>query len=115
MQLVQNKACHISLKAQKRDHIEDMQNDSNLLLLAKRRELRLALQYHKNVYPEGQQSLSKFFNKMTSALEARTMRLHDGPSMKVPQVPSTQRSLVSLLGGRDTGMHCAKKFETLVM
>ena len=83
-QLVQNKACRIILMAQSRDHIDDMYEDLNILNLHQRRELHLALQCHTNVYPEGEQNLTKFFVKISTALEPRITWLHDGTLMKIP-------------------------------
>ena len=70
-----------------------MHIDLNLLKLDQRRELHLALRCHKNIYPDGVQSLENFFVKVNTVEGARRTRLHVAMTMKVPNIRSAKGRL----------------------
>ena len=61
LQLVQNIGCRTILLADKRRHIADMHKELKLMPLSDRRDLHLSLLCHKNINPEGIESLTKYF------------------------------------------------------
>ncbi len=61
LQLVQNMACRIILKAGPRDHIDDMHRELKLDLLDDRRRFHLLAECHKNVHTDVHTPLRRFF------------------------------------------------------
>ena len=84
LQLIQNVACRIILKAGNRDSVHDMHKELGLLDLDTRREMNLSFTCHKVVYNEGCSSLSKFFVPLSVGGRRVTRRSND-KNMKVPQ------------------------------
>ena len=64
LQLIQNVACRVILRADNRDNVQDMHKQLGLLDLATRREMHLSFTCHKVVYSEGCSSLKKFFEPL---------------------------------------------------
>ena len=61
LQKIQNISCRIILLADGRTHIQDMHDDLKLMKLDMRRDVHIAQLCHKNVYFEGEASLSELF------------------------------------------------------
>ena len=89
LQLVQNKGCRAILGAAARDHIDEMHRDLRLLKLEDRRNLHLGLLCHKNVYPEGEQGLEKYFVKANNIGVSRVTRTNTMANVKIPKINST--------------------------
>ena len=60
LQLIQNVACRVILKADNRDSVHGMHKQLGLLELDDRREMHLSFTCHKVVHSQGKSSFSKF-------------------------------------------------------
>ena len=85
LQLIQNVACRVILKANNRDNVRTMHEQLGLLDLATRREMHLSFTCHKVVYSEGCSSLNTFFVPLSVGGRRDTMR-SNGKNMKVPNM-----------------------------
>ena len=61
LQLIQNMACRVILKAGNRESVANMCKELGLLDLEMRRNMHLSFTFHKTVHTNGRDSLSKFF------------------------------------------------------
>ena len=87
LQLVQNMGCRTILLARRRTHIADMHKELNLMPLHNRREAHYSLLCHKNIYPEGSQSLTKYFIP-ARIVGGRRTRGNTAKNMQVPNIKS---------------------------
>ena len=88
LQLVQNKACRLILRAHRRTSTDDMHSNLRLMRLEPRREFHLQCICHTNIYFEDYACLSKFFEPV--GLNRRTTRSSNNKNMKVPNIRSTK-------------------------
>ena len=87
LQKIQNIACWLILKADKRESTARMHKTLNFLKLDKRRNIHLASLCHKNIYTEGGNPLSKLFNKIMDGNRCTT-RHANKMNMKIPRINS---------------------------
>ena len=98
LQLVQNIACRVILKAGARDHINDMHRELKLDLLEDRRRYHLLAECHKNIHTDKHTPLKCFFKLNTLNLNRRTRRLCKFDVL-VPRVRTTAgQKAISYLG-----------------
>ena len=98
LQLVQNIACRIILKAGPRDHIDDMHRELKLDLLSDRRRYHLLAECHKNIHTDKHTPLKRFFKPNADNLNRRTRRLCKF-NVLVPRVRTTAgQKAISYIG-----------------
>ena len=85
LQLLQNVACHVILKAGNRDSVSEMHRQLGLLELESRRKMHLSFTCHKIVAAEGANSMSKFFIPLNVG-GRRVTRRSNGRNMRVPNM-----------------------------
>ncbi len=98
LQLVQNTACQIILKAGARDHIDDMHRELKLDLLADRRRYHLLAECHKSIHADSHTPLKRFFKLNIQNPNRRTRRLCKF-NVLVPRVrTSAGQKAISFIG-----------------
>ncbi len=88
LQLVQNKACRLVLRAHRLTSTDEMHKELQLMRLEPRREFHLQCICHTNIYYDEYACLSKFFEPV--GLNHRTTRASSNKDMKVPNIRSTK-------------------------
>ena len=87
LQLIQNKACRLILRAHKMTSTDYMHKEPSLMQLEPRREFHLLCVCHTNIYYDEYTCLGKFFEPV--GLIRRTTRAASNRDMKVPNIQST--------------------------
>ncbi len=98
LQKVQNIACRLILKADRRESTVAMHKTLKFLKLDKHRDTHLANLCHKNIYVEGSKPLSKYFIRVLEG-NRRITRHANEMNMIVPRINShTGRKAISYRG-----------------
>ena len=85
LQLIQNVACRVILRANNRDSTVEMHTELGLLDLDTRRNMHLSFTSHKVIHSDGKNSMSKFY-KLTSETGRRTTRRENRKNIEVPRM-----------------------------
>ncbi len=89
LQLVQNVACRVILRADNRDSTSEMHKELGLLDLETRRNMHLSFTSHKVIYSNGKNSLSKLY-KPTCEAGRRITRRGNKKNMEVPRMRTSK-------------------------
>ena len=88
LQVVQNKACRLILRARRLTSTDEMHKNLNLMRLEPRREFHLQCICHTNIYHDEYACLSRYFEPV--GLNRRTTRAANNKDMKIPNIKSTK-------------------------